>query len=104
MPCYTVSTASIRLKADSLDILKVALRSDTVENIKMFSDLSGTIDGKSFSIGLDGNVNAETSVAGAVANAINRAYSREVLKTVGRKFGWTTTAASATSYVATKRA
>lgn len=96
MPCWEVNTVSVDLKAADWAILKNALK----DKANGFSDVSINDRTKSASayhpeygdLSIeDGQVTVETysQRAGvAAANAINRAYSRQVLKGTAAKYGW----------------
>jgi len=107
MPCYSISTASIKLKAENVDLLRSALGNDTVEGLSVRHEspesILGNYDGYSYEINRSGEVITESSVATKVANAINRAYSREVIRKTSRKFGWTLKSENDSSFVAVKR-
>jgi len=107
MPCYTVSRASVKLKVENAALLQEALKSDTVEGLSVRRSneygIYGEYKGYSYEINREGQVVADESVANDVANAINRAYSRSVIKKASRKFGWALNAKSDVEFVASKR-
>jgi hypothetical protein len=107
MPCYTVSKATIKLKAENFDLLREALKNDTVEELSISSESSVSIVGDcglyTYEIRKTGEVIVDSLVATEVANAINRSYSREVIRKASRKFGWTLKAEGNSSFVAEKR-
>ena len=93
MPCYTISRASVKLKAENFDLLKDALKNDSAEGLSTSvgfgSSIYGEYRGYRFEINGKGEVVVDSAVANDTANAINRAYSRQVLRIASRKFGWT---------------
>lgn len=111
MPCYEINTVTVDLKAADWAILKNALKAkdsefeqvsinDRTKSATAFHRRYGWITVA------DGTVTVEGSQRAGVdaANAINRAYSRQVLKATAAKYGWALrTNADGRSYVATKR-
>lgn len=108
MPCYTLSNASIKLKAENFSLLVEALEADSVEGLSLRSKTSNNLIGRykdySFTINSAGEIEIAEAVATAAANAVNRAYSRQVVKKTCKKFGWALKSEnSSNNFVANKR-
>ncbi len=111
MPCYEVNTVTVDLKAADWAILKNALKAkdsefeqvsinDRTKSATAFHRTYGWVTIE------DGTVTVEGSQRNGVnaANAINRAYSRQVLKATAAKYGWAVKQTPGTNqFVATKR-
>ncbi|MGA0383398.1 MAG: hypothetical protein ACO3L1_00180 [Flavobacteriaceae bacterium] len=82
----------MKLKVENFDLLRDALKNDSTEGLSMSivgSSLYGEYRGYRFEINGKGEVVVDSSVASETANAINRAYSRQVVRQASKKFGWT---------------
>jgi hypothetical protein len=78
MPCDTVSTARVKLNADTVDkgLLKAAMAGLGIPEWNWTLSASGT-------------VNVRGQAGGSEFNAeVNRAYAREVVKAKAKQFGW----------------
>ena len=111
MPCWEVNTVTVDLKAADWAILKNALKAKDSE-FEQVSINDRTKSATAFHRRYgwvtiaDGSIEVQGSQRNGVdaANAVNRAYSRQVLKATAAKYGWAVKQTPGTNqYVATKR-
>ena len=111
IPCYEVNTVTVDLKAADWAILKNSLKAKDSEFEQVsINERSKTASAFHRRYGWvtveDGTVTVEGSQRAGVeaANAINRGYSRQVLKATAARFGWALKQTPGTNqFVATKR-
>lgn len=87
MPCDTIATSTVEFKSENSDFLKRALEALGYS----VSEANGAIHGrKSYfeSVIFENGSLTIRSNSGIDANAIKRAYSREVVTFASKKFGW----------------
>lgn len=99
MPCWTVQTSTLKLENADETLLRAALEKLGFTNIhlnaygaRMTADRFS--DGVSVKLLQDGRVQATASRAAVgtldkVGSEVSRAYSREVVYSTAKRFGWT---------------
>lgn len=96
MPCWLKTKASVVLRAENWDMLMEAIENS--EGLRISDQKGHSIDVSSREFGLfgvtentDGTIEVRTfgdRPMTAAANAVNRAYSREIVKRKAKQFGW----------------
>jgi hypothetical protein len=106
MPCNTVQTSTVMLKAADRDLLALALADLGATDIRKDErGLHFTLRGKGISgvVDADGRCTTTSSYGRTLdANDINRAYSHRVIQTQAKKYGWSLKQ-NGDKYVVTKR-
>lgn len=109
MPCWEVRTTNVVLKAENASLLAQALRAENsefdrvvVEGGQITARHTPTRVGVTIRNGT-AVVSESQEVADKVGNAVNRAYSREVLRKSASRFGWVLKEQSDGNFVAEKR-
>lgn len=109
MPCWEIRTTNVVLKAENAALLAQALHAKDSE-FDSVSVTGGQITARHTPTGVRVTIRNGTavvsesqSVADKIGNAVNRAYSREVLRKSASRFGWALKEQSDGNFVAEKR-
>lgn len=109
MPCWEVRTTNVVLKAENAALLAQALRADNSEFDRVAVE-GGQITARHIATNTKVTIRNGTAVVAAdqaltdkIGNAVNRAYSREVLRKSATRFGWTLKDSGEGNFVAEKR-
>jgi hypothetical protein len=111
MPCYVVSEASVDIKAANFSLLEKGLAND--KDFILHGVYGGVLHaswkGQRFTLA-NGQVTVEhrdqrmaEKLAGEIGNAVNRAYSKQVVKHASQKMGWAVEQTGDLEFNVTKR-